>query len=81
MGGPLRVMLVDDHEVVRGGIRALLEGADGLVVCAEAASAAEAVAAVERALPDVIVMDVWLGTAAASRRPATSAPSGRRPGC
>src|SRR6266508_1675449 len=35
MGGPLRVMLVDDHEVVRGGIRALLEGADGLVVCAD----------------------------------------------
>src|SRR6266545_4202557 len=38
MGGPLRVMLVDDHEVVRGGIRALLEGADGLVVCAAAGS-------------------------------------------
>jgi len=60
MGGPLRVMLVDDHEVVRGGIRALLEAADGLVVCAEAGSAREAVAAAERALPDVIVMDVRL---------------------
>ena len=60
MGGPLRVMLVDDHEVVRGGIRALLECAEGLVVCAEAGSVREAVAVAERALPDVIVMDVRL---------------------
>ena len=57
---PLRVMLVDDHEVVRSGIRTLLEGADGLVVCAEAGSVREAVAAAERVLPDVIVMDVRL---------------------
>jgi two-component system, NarL family, response regulator DevR len=60
MGGLLRVMLVDDHEVVRGGIRALLEAADGIVVCAEAASAREAVELAERALPDVVVMDVKL---------------------
>jgi two-component system response regulator DevR len=37
-------MLVDDHEVVRGGVRALLEAADDVVVCGEAASAREAVA-------------------------------------
>jgi two-component system response regulator DevR len=61
MGGPLRVMLVDDHEVVRGGIRALLDAADDVVVCAEAASAREAVEVAERALPDVVVMDVRLG--------------------
>jgi two-component system, NarL family, response regulator DevR len=60
MGGLLRVMLVDDHEVVRGGIRALLEAADDIVVCAEAASRAEAVDLAERALPDVVVMDVKL---------------------
>ena len=60
MGGLLRVMLVDDHEVVRGGIRALLEAADDIVVCAEAGSAREAVATADRALPDVIVMDVKL---------------------
>jgi two-component system, NarL family, response regulator DevR len=60
MGGLLRVMLVDDHEVVRGGIRALLEAADDIVVCAEAASAREAVDLAERALPDVVVMDVKL---------------------
>ena len=61
MGGPLRVMLVDDHEVVRGGIRALLDAADDVVVCAEAASVREAVEVAERALPDVVVMDVRLG--------------------
>jgi two-component system, NarL family, response regulator DevR len=60
MGGLLRVMLVDDHEVVRGGIRALLEAADDIVVCAEAGSAREAVATADRVLPDVIVMDVKL---------------------
>jgi two-component system, NarL family, response regulator DevR len=60
MGGPLRVMLVDDHEVVRDGIKSLLEATDGLVVCAEAASAREAVDLAERALPDVVVMDVRL---------------------
>jgi two-component system, NarL family, response regulator DevR len=59
-GPPLRVMLVDDHEVVRDGIRALLDGTDDIVVCAEAGSVREAVAEAERALPDVIVMDVRL---------------------
>ncbi len=57
---PLRVMLVDDHEVVRDGIRALLSGNEDVVVCAEAGSVREAVAEAERALPDVIVMDVRL---------------------
>ena len=57
---PLRVMLVDDHEVVRDGIRSLLEATDDIVVCGEAASAREAVAVADRALPDVLVMDVKL---------------------
>ena len=57
---PLRVMLVDDHEVVRDGIKLLLNGAPDVVVCAEASSAREAVAVAARALPDVIVMDVRL---------------------
>jgi two-component system response regulator DevR len=57
---PLRVMLVDDHEVVRDGIKLLLADTDDVVVCAEAGSAREAVATAARALPDVIVMDVRL---------------------
>lgn len=58
---PLRVMLVDDHEVVRSGIRGLLADAADIVVVGEAASAREAVTLAERTLPDVIVMDIRLG--------------------
>ena len=57
---PLRVMLVDDHEVVRDGIKLLLADTSDVVVCAEASSAREAVAVAAQALPDVIVMDVRL---------------------
>jgi CheY-like chemotaxis protein len=41
---PLRVMLVDDHQVVRDGIKLLLNDTEDVVVCAEASSAREAVA-------------------------------------
>jgi two-component system response regulator DevR len=57
---PLRVMLVDDHEVVRGGIRAMLQATDDIIVTAEAASVREAIDEAARARPDVIVMDVRL---------------------
>jgi DNA-binding NarL/FixJ family response regulator len=53
-------MLVDDHEVVRGGIRAMLQATDDIVVTAEAASVQEAIDEAARARPDVIVMDVRL---------------------
>jgi DNA-binding NarL/FixJ family response regulator len=57
---PLRVLLVDDHEVVRAGLRALLEGAEGVAVAGEAATAAEAVTEAVRARPDVAIVDVRL---------------------
>ena len=57
---PLRVMVVDDHEVVRDGIRLLLADTADVVVCAEAATARDAVAVAAQALPDVVVMDVRL---------------------
>jgi two-component system, NarL family, response regulator DevR len=57
---PLRVMLVDDHEVVRDGVRALLESADDIVVCAEAGSVRAAIDEAARTRPDVVVMDVRL---------------------
>ncbi|HEY8477352.1 MAG TPA: response regulator transcription factor, partial [Chloroflexota bacterium] len=56
----LRILLVDDHEVVRVGLRALLSRHPDFDVVGEAATAAEAV---ERALalrPDVVVMDIRL---------------------
>jgi len=57
---PLRVMLVDDHEIVRDGIRAMLQGEDDIVVTAEAGSVREAVDEANRTRPDVVVMDVRL---------------------
>src|SRR6266704_2515401 len=53
-------MLVDDHEVVRDGVRSLLESADDIVICAEAGSVREAVDEADRTRPDVVVMDVRL---------------------
>jgi two-component system, NarL family, response regulator DevR len=57
---PLRVMLVDDHEIVRDGIRAMLDAEDDIVVTTEAGSVREAVDEAARTRPDVIVMDVRL---------------------
>ena len=57
---PLRVMLVDDHEVVRDGVRALLQPTEDIIVSAEAGTVREAVDEADRARPDVVVMDVRL---------------------
>lgn len=59
--GPIRVFLLDDHEVVRMGIAALIEAEDDLTVTGQADSAATAMAAVAKASPDVAVLDVRLG--------------------
>ncbi len=55
---PIRVMLVDDHAVVRMGFRLLLEGATDLKVSAEADSGEEAVRSFAEVKPDVVVMDI-----------------------
>jgi len=57
---PLRILLVDDHEVVRDGVKALLQATDDIIVTAEASSVREAVDEADRARPDVVVMDVRL---------------------
>ncbi|MGH7776222.1 MAG: response regulator transcription factor [Candidatus Dormibacterales bacterium] len=59
-GQPLRVVLVDDHELVRDGLRFFLGQAGGIEVVGEAASPADAVRETERTRPDVVVMDVRL---------------------
>jgi DNA-binding NarL/FixJ family response regulator len=57
---PLRVMLVDDHEIVRDGIRAMLDAEDDVVITAEAGTVRQAVDEAGRTKPDVVVMDVRL---------------------
>src|SRR6201993_2472955 len=56
----IRVMLVDDHEVVRDGVKSLINSNDDLTVVAEAGSVREAVEQAVRTRPDVVVMDVRL---------------------
>lgn len=56
----LRILLVDDHEVVRVGVRALIERQPGMEVVGEAGSVREAVAQAELLAPDVVVMDIRL---------------------
>jgi DNA-binding NarL/FixJ family response regulator len=56
----LRLLLVDDHEVVRQGIAALLARRDTLQVVAQAGTVEEAIAEARRHRPDIIVMDVRL---------------------
>lgn len=60
MTTPTRVMIVDDHEVVREGLRALLRRRPELAIVAEADSVATAIKEAARAEPDVVIMDVRL---------------------
>ena len=55
---PVRVLLVDDHAVVLGGLRHMLEATGEFVVVGQAGDGIEAVAAAEQLKPDVVVMDV-----------------------
>lgn len=57
---PVKVFLLDDHEVVRRGVRDLLEAEPGIEVVGEAASCAQALARVPALRPDVAVLDVRL---------------------
>jgi len=57
---PVQVFLVDDHEVVRAGIRSLIEGEEDLEVIGETGSAEEAVRRIRQTRPDVVILDVRL---------------------
>jgi two-component system response regulator DevR len=56
----IRVMLVDDHEVVRDGVKSLIDAQEDMTVVAEAGSVHDAIIQAERTRPDVVVMDVRL---------------------
>jgi len=57
---PIRVFLLDDHEIVRRGVRELLEGQPDIIVVGEAATAAAALARIPALRPNVAVLDVRL---------------------
>jgi two-component system, NarL family, response regulator DevR len=57
---PVRVFLVDDHEVVRRGVAEVLEDDPGITVAGEAGSCAEALARVPAVRPDIVVLDMRL---------------------
>jgi len=61
---PIRVFLLDDHELVRRGVRDLLWAEEGIEVVGEAGTAEEALERVPQTKPDVAVLDVRLGEAA-----------------
>lgn len=56
----IRIMVVDDHPIVRQGLIAVLEDEEDFVIAAEAGSAEEALSLVARARPDVILLDLEL---------------------
>jgi len=57
---PLRLVVVDDHEVVREGLVSLLDRRSGFDVVAQAGTVAEAIAVAARHAPDLVIMDVRL---------------------
>ena len=59
---PIRILLADDHTVVRKGLRLLLESQPEFNVVADAADGREAVALAEQHRPDVAVIDIDVGT-------------------
>ncbi|MHB8173878.1 MAG: response regulator [Nitrospirota bacterium] len=58
MAGNIKLLIVDDHAIVRQGLRALLEAQDGLSIVAEAENGRDAVKKVRELAPDVVIMDI-----------------------
>jgi len=56
----LRVLIADDHDLMRRGLRALLEAQPGYEVCGEASKGREAVAKSEQLRPDVVIIDICM---------------------
>ncbi len=76
-GEPIRVLLADDHKLLRQGVKALLRNAPDIIVVGEASSGTDAVAAAQQLRPDVVVMDLDMeggDGAAATRALARDAP-------
>ena len=77
----MRILVADDHGIVRSGIRLLLERQAGMDVVAEAADGVEAVEQALASRPDLCILDVGMPRMTACRRRGRSAPSSRTSGC
>jgi DNA-binding NarL/FixJ family response regulator len=75
---PIKVVLVEDHHLVREGLRLVLGASPGIEVVGEASDAAEAFESLERARPDVMIVDLTLGDS--DGIPIIRALAARRPG-
>jgi len=76
----IRVLIADDHAVVRSGLRSILEHEDDIDVIGEAADGHQALESAQELLPDVILMDINMGDwdgVTATRRVRNSVPSSR----
>jgi len=56
----LRIILADDHEIVRAGLSAMIERQEGWEVCGAASTGREAVALAEKLKPDIVIMDIGM---------------------
>jgi len=56
----VRILLADDHEIVREGVRAMIERQPGWEICGEASTGREAVAQAENLAPDIVIMDIGM---------------------
>jgi len=57
---PLRILIADDHEVVRHGVRALLQSHEGWEICGEAVDGRDAVEKASRLKPEVVILDIGM---------------------
>jgi DNA-binding NarL/FixJ family response regulator len=57
---PLRILVADDHDLMRRGLKALLESRPGWTICAEAHTGREAVAKAEELRPDIVILDITM---------------------
>jgi len=77
---PIRILIVDDHDVVREGVRSILKKRADWEICGEAANGQEAMAQTESLKPDVIILDITMPKMSGldvARRITQSAPSSR----